>query len=322
MQALFGMSVSKGISAVAALRVPDALKSGPLYYTDLAKTVGADQRALHRVMRMLSGVGIFAESRPGTFSLTPVSDVLRSDVPGSMRDMAVMITARSHWEPWGKLEEVLRTGESGAQRAFGTDVFTWFQAEENKGEWKIFNAAMSSLSASESNAVVASVDFGRFKSIVDVGGGHGHLLNAILAVARHAKGIVYDLPGVIDTALPMDRITFVGGDFFANVPAGGDCYVLKHIIHDWSDEQCVPILSNIARAATAEARVLVIETLMPETPEAHPAKFMDVNMLALTEGGCERTKNEYADLFRQAGLKLVGVHPTQSQVSVIEAKKS
>jgi hypothetical protein len=137
MQSLFGMMVTKCISAVAALGVPDALGGGPLYYTDLAEAVGADQRALHRVMRMLSGIGIFGETQPGTYSLTPVSDLLRSDVPGSIRGMAVLLTARSHWEPWGRLDDVLRTGESGPQHAFGTDVFTWFQAADNKAEWEI-----------------------------------------------------------------------------------------------------------------------------------------------------------------------------------------
>lgn len=137
MEALFGMMVTKSLSAVAVLGVPDALAAGPLYYTDLAGKVGADQRALHRVMRLLTGVGIFSEKRPGTYALTPVSNLLRSDVPQNLRDMAIMITARSHWDPWGRLEDVLRTGESGPQHAFGTDVFTWFQADENKGEWAI-----------------------------------------------------------------------------------------------------------------------------------------------------------------------------------------
>jgi hypothetical protein len=322
MQSLFGMMVTKSISAVAELGVPDALEGGPLYYTDLADAVGADQRALHRVMRLLSGVGLFTESRPGTYSLTPVSDLLRSDVSGSLRDLAVMITARSHWEPWGRLDDVLRTGESGPQHAFGTDVFTWFQSAENKGEWDIFNAAMTSFSLGIARAVAETVDFSGFTSIIDVGGGNGALLDTILTTAPDAKGIVYDLPGVVDGAQPLDRVTFVGGDFFARVPAGGDCYLLKHIIHDWSDEQCVAILSNIARALATKGRVFVIETVMPETPEAHPAKFMDVNMLAMTEGGCERTEKEYAALLRKAGLKLVQVHPTQSQVSVVEAKRA
>jgi hypothetical protein len=322
MQSLFGMMVTKSISAVAELGVADALKGGPLYYTDLAEAVGADQRALHRVMRMLGGVGIFAEPQPGTFALTPVSDLLRSDAPGSLRGVAVLLTARSHWEPWGRLGDVLRTGESGAWHAFGTDAFTWFQAAENKTEWEIFNAAMTSLSLGTARAVVESVDFSQFESIVDVGGGHGHLLNTILAAAPDAVGAVYDLPGVVDSALPLDRIQFVGGDFFTGVPAGGDCYVMKHILHDWSDAQCVTILSNIAQALTASGRLFVVETVMPESPEAHPAKFMDVNMLALTEGGCERTGVEYAALFQKAGLKLVRIHSTQSPASVIEAKKA
>lgn len=186
MQSLFGMMVTKSISAVAELGVADALKGGPLYYTDLAEAVGADQRALHRVMRMLGGVGIFAEPQPGTFALTPVSDLLRSDAPGSLRGVAVLLTARSHWEPWGRLGDVLRTGESGAWHAFGTDAFTWFQAAENKTEWEIFNAAMTSLSLGTARAVVESVDFSQFESIVDVGGGHGHLLNTILAAAPDA----------------------------------------------------------------------------------------------------------------------------------------
>jgi hypothetical protein len=322
MQSLFGMMVTKSISAVAALGVPDALGDGPLYYVDLAEEVGADQRALHRVMRMLSGIGIFGETRPGTYSLTPVSELLRSNVPGSMRGMAVMLTARSHWEPWGRLDDVLRTGASGPQHAFGTDVFTWFQAAENKTEWEIFNAAMTSFSMGTAHAVVTSVDFSAFKVIIDVGGGHGYLLNTILATAPGAQGTVYDLPGVVSGAPPMDRIDFVGGDFFKGVPAGGDCYVLKHIIHDWSDAQCVTILSNIRRAMAANGRVFVIEAVMPESPDAHPAKFMDVNMLAMTEGGCERTEKEYAALFRKAGLKAVQVHPTQSPVSVVEARKA
>ncbi|MCZ7605354.1 MAG: hypothetical protein M5U25_04645 [Planctomycetota bacterium] len=148
MQGLFGFMVTKAISATAALNVPDALHGGPLYYTNLASVVGADQRALHRTMRMLSSAGVFAEVAPGTYANTPVSDLLRTEHPASMRDMAVMITSDSHWLPWGKLEEVLRTGESGPRHAFGVDVFTWFQAEENRGQWEIFNAAMTSFSSS------------------------------------------------------------------------------------------------------------------------------------------------------------------------------
>jgi O-methyltransferase domain len=322
MQALFGMMVTKSVSAVAALGVADALQDGPLYYTDLAEAVGADQRSLHRVMRMLSSTGIFAEHKPGTYGLTPVSNLLRADVPDSLRDLAVVITAHSHWTPWGRLDDVLRTGVSGPRHVFGEDIFTWFQREENREEWQVFNAAMTSFSMGVARAVAAAVDFSGFSRFVDIGGGHGYLLKTLLAQAPRAKGKVYDLPGVVAGAEPLKGIEFVGGDFFASVPSGGDCYLLKHIIHDWSDDQSVAILTNIAAAMDADGRVFVIEIVMPESPEAHPAKFMDVNMLAMTEGGCERTEREYAGLFRKAGLKLLKVHPTESPVSAVEAAKA
>jgi hypothetical protein len=325
MQALFGFMVTKCMSAVAKHNVADALADGPLYYTDLASVTGTDQRALHRVMRMLSGVGIFAEVEPGKFALTPASELLRSDLPGSMRDMAVMITSPSHWLPWGQMEEILKTGNSGPQHAFGEDIFTWCQRAENKEQWDIFNAAMTSFSASIAPAVAQSYEFSGIKHVVDVGGGHGFFLKTILEKAPNARGTLFDLPGVVEGAdvnALGDRIKGEGGDFFRSVPAGGDCYTLKHIIHDWSDEQCIIILKNIVSAMQPDARVLVVETVMPESPEPHPAKFMDVNMLAMTEGGCERTEAEYAKLFEAAGLKLKAIHATPSPISVIEAVRA
>ena len=322
MQGLFGFMVTKCISAVAAHNVPDALKAGPLYYTDLAAVTGTDQRALHRVMRMLSGVGIFNEPEPGKFALTPISELLRSDIPGSMRDMAVMITSPSHWLPWGQMEATLKSGNSGPQHAFGEDIFTWCQRAENKEQWDIFNAAMTSFSGMTAHAVAAAFDFKPIKHIVDIGGGHGYFLKTILEAAPEAKGVLFDLPGVVEGAPDYPRIQREGGDFFKAVPAGGDCYTLKHIIHDWSDEQCITILKNIAGVMQPDGRVLLVETVMPETPEPHPAKFMDVNMLAMTEGGCERTHAEHDKLFSAAGLKLKAIHPTPSPVSVIEAVKA
>lgn len=321
MQVMFGMMASKCLSAVAAIGVPDALREGPLPSSRIAAKVNADAGAVQRVLRLLAGLGVFAEPAPGVYALTPVSDLLRSDVPGSLRPMTVMITSRSHWDPWGRLEDVLRTGESGPRHAFGTDVFSWFQLPANRDQWDIFNDAMTSFSSGTAHAVAASVPFGRFKRIVDIGGGHGYLLKTLLDAAPQATGTVYDLPGVIESAAPIERVAFEAGDFFKTVPAGADCYVLKHIIHDWSDAQSVTILSNIAKAMKPDGRVFVIETVMPDAPGPHPAKFMDVNMLAMTEGGQERTANEYAALFKKAGLTLVKIHATASPASVIEAKK-
>ena len=325
LQMLFGFMVTRGLSAVAELNVPDALQHGPRTVADLAQAVGAHERSLYRVMRTLVSTALFAEPEPGTYALTPVSELLRSDVPTSMRDLAVLITAKSHWQPWGQFADTLRTGASSAQHAFGMDVFSWFQRAENSDEWGLFNAAMTSFSSGTSVAVAEAYDFSRFSKLVDVGGGHGFLLKTILAKAPAARGVVFDLPGAVkgaDTKALGDRLECVGGDFFQTVPKGGDCYTLKHIIHDWDDDRCRTILRNVATAMVPTGSVLVIELLMPDGPEPHPAKFMDINMLAMTEGGTERTEAEFAVLLASAGLELVAVHPTESPVSVIEARNA
>lgn len=325
LQALFGFMITKCLSAVAVHNVADQLVDGPLYYVDLARRTGTDQRALHRVMRMLVGLGIFDEVEPGKFGLNETSRLLRTDVPGSMRDLAVMITSPSHWRPWGRMEDILKSGKSGPQHEFGVDIFTWFQQDENQEQWRIFNAAMTSFSSSIAHAVAESYDFSPFQHIVDIGGGHGYFLKTVLDKAPRAKGTLFDLPGVVegaDAAFLGDRITREGGDFFEAAPGGGDCYTMKHIIHDWSDDQSIAILENVAEVMDPAGKVLVVETVMPESPEAHPAKFMDVNMLAMTEGGCERTEKEYAELFGKAGLRPNAIHPTRSPVSVIEAVKA
>ena len=220
LQTLFGFMVTRTLSAVAELNVADGLRDGPRYYTDLAQAVGANQRSLHRAMRMLVSTGVFAEPEPGTFALTPVSDLLRSDVPGSLRDMAVMITAESHWLPWGRFTDTLRSGRSGPQHAFGTDVFSWFQRAENKEQWELFNAAMTSFSSVTGEAVAASYDFGGFRRIVDIGGGHGLLLRTLLAEVPQAEGVLFDLPSVVEgvTEKLGGRVECVGGDFFRACP--------------------------------------------------------------------------------------------------------
>lgn len=323
MQTMFGFMLTKGLGTAATLGIADALKGGPLYYTDLASVVGADQRALHRVMRMLAGSGIFAEVKPGTFANNPVSELLRTDHPQSMVGMARMICGESHWQPWGKLEHTVRTGRSGAYHAFGEEIFTWFQKPENKDEWEVFNQAMTSMSLGQAPLIAESYDFSRFKKIVDIGGGHGHLLKQVIGKAPAAQGVLFDMPDVVAGADLPENIQRAGGDFFAAVPEGGDCYLLKAIIHDWSDDHCRKILGNIARAMDPQGRVLLFETVMPEEPGPHPAQFADVNMLAMTDGGCERTPTEFAQLFAAAGLQLAGITPLpDGWTNIIEARKA
>jgi hypothetical protein len=232
---MMGFMVAKAISAAAKLGIADALARGPRYYIALASDVGADQKALHRLMRALASAGVFAETAPGTYALTPLSQLLRSDVPGSQRDMAVMVTTPSHWLPWGRLEDTVRKGVSVLEEVFGQPLWEYYR--QNQEEGAIFNAAMTSFSSMTAGAVLQAYDFSGFKRIVDVGGGHGYLLSALLRAAPKAAGVLYDLPQVINSAgaIPKDvskRIENIGGDFFREVPAEGDCYTIKHIIHD------------------------------------------------------------------------------------------
>jgi len=322
-QAITGFMVSRCLSSVAELGVADQLRERPLTSAELARAVGANDSFLRRVMRLLVSVDIFAEPAPDTYALTPFSELLRSDHPASLRDLTAMLTSESHWRAWGELTEAIRTGKSGSCLAFGTDAFSWFQRKENKAQWDLFNAAMTSYSAATSMAVVERYDFSRFRHIIDIGGGRGFFLRTVLSKATGASGTLFDLPGVfegggIDT---LDgRIACVGGDFFTSVPEGGDCYVLKHIVHDWDDERCRTFLGNIARVMDPAGTVIVVDMVMPDGPEPAFAKVADINMLAFTEGGCERTERQFAALFDSAGLQLKAVHPTPL-VGVVEAVK-
>lgn len=322
MQMLMGFMVTKGISAAAKLGIADQLAAGPRYYVALASALGVDNKALHRLMRGLSSVGVFTETAPGTYGLTPISNLLRAEVPGSLRSMAVMITTPSHWLPWGKFEETVRKGVSVLEEIFGQPLWEYYRQNTEEAAW--FNGAMSDFSSMSAAAVTQAYDFTRFKRIVDIGGGHGFLLTALLRAAPKARGVLFDLPQVVisDKKLPVDvaqRVETSPGDFFRDVPGGGDCYTLKHVIHDWPDVQCRQILQNIRMAMKPGAKVLILDQVMPAGISPHPGFMMDLNMLAMTPGGRERTEGEFRALLSSAGLRLARVIPTPSPVSIVEA---
>ena len=325
MQMVMGFMLSKSISAAAKLGLADHLAGGPLYYTDLAAVAGLDQKALHRLMRALASVGVFAETSPGTYGLTPLSQLLRSDVPGSLRNMAVMVTTPSHWLPWGKLEDTIRADISVADSVLGSDIWGYFRENTEEAAW--FNGAMTSFSGMTAGAVLEAYDFSRARRIIDVGGGHGFLLSTLLAAAPQATGAVYDLPQVTQTApspdpAVADRIEFIGGDFFQFVPVGGDIYTLKHIIHDWPDDQCRTILRNIANSMNSDGKVLILDAVLPDECNPDPGFVMDLNMLAMTPGGCERTAHQFNELVQSSGLRVSRIIQTASPVCVIECVKA
>lgn len=325
MQVCFGYILTRSVTAIAELGVPDILATGPQSIDQLAEKTGTNREFLHRVMRTLVSGGVIDEPTPETYALTPVSDLLRRDHPESMRELAIIFTSKSHWHPLGRLSDAIRSGKSAVSHAFGMEMWDWFQRPENRDEWDLFNASMTSFSSSTSVAVAKSYDFSSYTRIVDVGGGHGFLLRTVLSKAPSAQGVLCDLPDVIAGANRGelgDRIECVGADFFEKVPEDGDCYLLKHIIHDWDDARCSQLLANIARVMASDGRVLIVDMVVPNERIPHPSYFLDITMLAQTIGGRERTEQEFSDLLASAGLKLEAIHPTPSPVSVVEASKA
>jgi hypothetical protein len=322
-QMIFGKWVAMALSVAARLRVADALAAGPRSINDLAAEVGAHPPSLYRLLRALASVGVFAEEADGRFGQTPLSEVLRTGVPGSMRAVADYCGADWSWRPWGRLLDTVRTGRTAFDEVFGEKVFEYLARHPE--ESAVFNEGMTGFSMQESPAVAEAYDFSPFHTIVDVGGGHGHLLCAILNRYPGPKGVVFDAPHVVEGANPRiaeaglaDRCRAEGGDFFQAVPAG-DAYVMKHIIHDWPDDLAATILKNCRKAAQPGAKVLLVEMVIAPGNEPSPGKLLDLEMLVVASGK-ERTEAEYADLLAGAGWRLTRIVGTKSPTSVIEGE--
>jgi predicted O-methyltransferase YrrM len=309
------------ICVAAKLGVADRVPQGGAHVDDLARQCEASPDALYRVLRALASVGIFREEDGRRFAHTPLSEALKSDVPGSMRGMATM-TLMLHLRAWPSIEHAVRTGETAFSHAFGAEIFDHLEKAPEAA--RAFDAAFGGYTAMVSRAVAESLDFSRFRRIVDVGGGGGALLAAILAKAPDARGVNFDLGHVaarsrenLAKAGLADRCEAVGGDFFEAVPEGGDAYFLKMIVHDWDDARAIAILKNVKRAMKPGGSVFVVEQVVPVDGGAH-AKLLDVNMLVMT-GGRERTEDEYRALFAAAGLRLERV-TSAGPTNVIEAR--
>lgn len=321
-QMIFGKWVSMALSVAAKLRVADALAAGPKSPAELAAETGTHAPSLYRVLRALASVGVFAEDADGRFRQTPLSEVLRSNVPGSMRAVADYCGADWSWRPWGQLLETVRTGKTAFDGVFGEQVFAYLA--KHPDESAVFNEGMTGFSMQESPAVAAAYDFSTFDTIVDVGGGHGHLLCTILNKYPGPRGVIFDAPHVAAGATPAvaaaglaDRCRAEGGDFFEAVPAA-DAFVMKHIIHDWADDKSTTILRNCRTAAKPGAKLVLVEMVIPPGNGPLPGKLLDLEMLVIASGK-ERTEAEYADLLAGAGWKLTRVVPTEAPTSVIEA---
>jgi O-methyltransferase domain/Dimerisation domain len=308
-----GYNTTQLIYVAARLGLADLLAEGPRPSEELARTVEANAAALRRLLRALVEIGVLLEGEDRRFSLTPLGEHLRQAAPGSLWAAAIC-AGDTFYRAWGDLLESVRTGETAFGRVFGAPMFDYLGRQPELAE--IFGRYMTGVSA-DIAAAVAQHDFSSFRTIVDVGGGHGTLLAAILSANPHAAGVLVDLEPVIPSARRTfeaqglsHRCELVAGDFFEAVPGGGDAYILKWILHDWDDEQAIRVLRNCRRAMGEKARLLVIETVIPErmTPGSAGAG-LDMHMLALT-GGWERTESEYRALLDHSGLRLSRVIPT------------
>jgi hypothetical protein len=323
MQMIFGFVTSQAISVVAKLGIADLLKEEARNADELALSTGTQAKPLYRIMRALASVGIFAEDDTGRFRMTPLAEPLRSDAPDSLRDFAIFLGADWHWRAWGDLSGSARGGEPAFERTHGQPYFGYLGA--NPEPARVFNDAMTSLSTAASAAVVNAYDFAGTTRLVDVGGGHGLLLASILQQYPQMSGVLFDAPSVVEGAKDVigghgvsERCDAVGGDFFTSVPASGDAYIIKHIIHNWDDERAATILRNCHRSMTENGKLLVVEMVLPEGNAPSLGKLLDLEMLVLFLHAHERTEAEYHALFELAGFRLTRIVPTKSAYSIIE----
>lgn len=325
-----GYLLSKAIYIAAKVSIADhiaASGAAERSTAELARLTDSNEDALYRILRALATVGIFRETQPRSFALTPMADLLRSDHPAQQR-AAVLMIGDTHYRAWADVDHSVRTGQPAFDKVFGQPLFEYLS--ERPEEAKLFDAAMTGIHGGETQPMIAATDFGAYETLIDIGGGNASVLIEILRAAPSTRGVVFDLPHVVGRTEQIlrnadlaGRCKTAGGSFFESVPAAGprDAYILRHIIHDWDDTRAITILQNCRRTAAPGAKILVVESVIPEGNEPHPGKWLDLVML-VSPAGRERTAAEYQALFAKAGLALSRIIPTHSPVSIIEGTVS
>jgi hypothetical protein len=318
-----GFRISQMIYVAARLGIADLLKDGPRAADELAEATGTHAPSLYRLLRALASLGVFAEDEEGRFTLTPLAALLQTGVPGSQRARALFYGDPSSWQTWGHFLHSVTTGETAFGHIFGMDAWEYHSKHPELNEH--FNAFMSENTAMQIPSIVAAYDFTGVRTLVDVGGGQGVLIAAILKANPHLNGILCDAPHVVNSARPVleaegviDRCQVVPCDFFSSVPAGGDAYLLKSIVHDWSDDQAIAILKTCRRAMPEDGRLLLVENVLTPGNEPDLAKLLDLQML-VELGGLERTEAGFGNLLARSGLQLTRVIAARAPLSIIEA---
>jgi len=315
--------VSRIAYVAAKLGLADHLANGPKTADELAVPTGTHAPSLYRLMRTLTNLNILAEDTTHRFALTPLGEALKTGAPGSARPS--ILTLASDWmsRGWEQLLYSVQTGGCGFEQSLGTPLFDWLA--KHPEEASLFSQTMMGFHGAEPAAITAAYNFSGLSTLIDVGGATGHLLTTILAGNPASRGILYDLPHVVRDAPALiqargltDRVTIEAGSFFERVPSGGDAYLLSHIIHDWTEAQCLTILGHCRRAMAPGSRLLIVEMVLPSENVPHPGMMLDMMML-VGPGGQERTEPEYRTLLGKAGFRLTRLVPTETAVSVVEA---
>jgi hypothetical protein len=316
--------LSSLVYTAAKLGLADHLADGPKAADELAETTGMNARALHRFMRTLASFGILTQSDDDTFALTELGATLKKNAPGSARSTVLTMASPWAWRSFGSLDYSLSTGKPAIDKILGMGLFDYLA--QHPEEAAQFSESMVGIHGGEPPAVAAAYDFSAFGTIVDVGGATGNMLAHILSRYPQPKGILFDRPHVVTEAPALlgakgvaNRVTIVHGNFFESVPEGGDAYILSHIIHDWTVEQCHTILGHCRRAMKKSAKLLIVEFVLPKGNTPHFGKLADMVMLTIP-GGEERTADEYRQLLDDAGFRMTRVVPTASDVSIVEAE--
>ncbi len=316
-----GYWISQAVYAAAKFGIADLLHAGPLSVDELAAKTGTQADLLYRLLRALASVGVFAEGDHKQFEMTPLAEPLRSGIPGSQRALALMMGG-NQYRAWGNLADTVQTGDNAYEKIFGKPIFD--HLAEDPEQARIFDEAMVGIHGRETGAIIDAYDFSDFGVIADIGGGNGSKLTAVLKKYPQLKGMLFDLPHVVERAQDYveqagvaDRCELIGGNFFESVPSGADAYMMRHIIHDWDDEKSLTILRNCHAVMSPGSKLLVVDSVIPAGNDPFMAKFLDLTMM-LIPGGKERTAEEFRTLYDQAGFDLTRMIPTTTDVSIIE----
>lgn len=317
-----GFIPSRVLYLAAKMGLADLLSGEPKSAAELAGPTGMHERALHRLMRTLSSLGVLTESAGGRFGLTAMGEALKTGAPGSAR-ATILSFSNWMWNAFGEMGYSVETGKSAFTKVYGMPPFDWMKSQPE--EAALFGETMIGFHGAEPPAVAEAYDFSGFKTVVDVGGSTGNMLVHILRRYAGPRGVLFDLPVTVADAPAFlkkhgmeERVAIEPGSFFESVPAWADCYILSHVIHDWSEEQNLTILGHCRKVMKPESKLLIVEFVLPSDNSPHPGKMLDMVMLTVA-GGEERTEEEYGALLAKAGLRMTRVVPTASAASIVEA---